>query len=128
MNNRLIAIVLLLALISSNLSGLLVYIEFKANQKYIAVTLCENRDKPLLECNGQCYLIKKLKDSDEKERKQERTTQKKGAYDVFIISAPLVIVFEKPTPGKEEPAADAFQLPQFCSEILHPPPAGFTLS
>ena len=37
-------------------------IEYYANYEYIANVLCENRDKPYLECNGKCYLQKQLKE------------------------------------------------------------------
>ena len=36
-------------------------IEYYANYDYIATELCENKDKPYLECNGKCYLEKQLK-------------------------------------------------------------------
>ena len=36
-------------------------IEYYANYDYIANELCENRDRPFLECNGKCYLEKQLK-------------------------------------------------------------------
>lgn len=122
MINRLIAAVLLLAFISANLSGLFIYAEFKINQKYIAAALCENRDKPEMHCNGKCYLMKKLKDAQEKEKKQEQSAQKKGAQDVFILTSPLVVLFEGFTPKKERPASISFQLPKMSTEILHPPP------
>lgn len=35
-------------------------INFAVNQDYIADFLCINSDKPELECNGKCYLMKKL--------------------------------------------------------------------
>ncbi len=34
--------------------------EYYANYDYIASVLCENRDRPYLECNGKCYLEKQL--------------------------------------------------------------------
>lgn len=34
------------------------------NKDYIASTLCENRDKPEMECNGQCVLSKALQKAD----------------------------------------------------------------
>ncbi|WP_298287045.1 hypothetical protein [uncultured Lutibacter sp.] len=39
-------------------------IEYYANYEYIATVLCENKDKPYLECNGKCYLEKQLKEVD----------------------------------------------------------------
>ena len=123
MINRLIALILLLALVSTNLSGLFIYAEFKANQKLIAAKLCENRDKPQLNCNGKCYLMKKLKDAEEKEKKQDQANQKKGGHDVSIITSPLVVVFAKVKLNKQKPAFLSFRLPKISSEILHPPPA-----
>jgi len=123
MKNRLIAIILLLALVGANLSGFFIYAEFKVNQKYIAAMLCENRDKPQLHCNGKCYLMKKLKDAEEKEKKQEQANLKKGTQDVFIVTTPLVVLFDEVKVKKEKPARHSFQLPLVSSEILHPPPA-----
>lgn len=34
---------------------------FFVNQKRIADKYCENKDKPMLHCNGKCYLVKQLK-------------------------------------------------------------------
>lgn len=35
-------------------------IDFMVNYSYIIKELCVNRDKPEMECNGQCYLKKEL--------------------------------------------------------------------
>lgn len=125
MISRLIAFTLLLALISSNLSTLFVYAEFKANQRYIAETLCENKDKPQLNCEGKCYLMKKLKDAEEKEKKQEKQAQKKAAYDLFFTTKALYSILAVTLPRGAKPKPSNIDLPQFSAEILHPPPAQF---
>jgi hypothetical protein len=43
---------------------------YHANKDYIARVLCENRDKPQLHCNGQCYLAKQLKAQQDKHTKE----------------------------------------------------------
>lgn len=43
---------------------------FHANRNYIARVLCQNRDKPQLNCNGQCYLAKQLKKQQDKHDKE----------------------------------------------------------
>jgi hypothetical protein len=128
MIRRLVAFALLLAMISSNLSTLFVYAEFKVNQKYIAAALCENKDKPQLNCQGKCYLMKKLKEAEDKEKKQENNAQKKGVYDLFFITTTDLASLPKLVPEKVQPDAGSFLLPTFDSEILHPPPAGPFLS
>src|SRR5690606_11041889 len=80
-----ISIVLLISLLSANLSNVLVFAGFKMNQAYIAKTLCENRDKPVMMCGGKCYLKKKLKQAEEKEQKQERqATQKLQVQEAVV--------------------------------------------
>ncbi|QHW00738.1 hypothetical protein [Spirosoma endbachense] len=43
---------------------------YHANRDYIARVLCENRDKPQLHCDGQCYLAKQLKAQQDKQDKE----------------------------------------------------------
>ena len=37
-------------------------IDYLVNYNYIVKELCENRDKPLLACNGKCYLENQVKE------------------------------------------------------------------
>ena len=48
--------------------GTLAY--YHLNKDYIARVLCENRDKPQLHCDGQCYLAKQLKAHQDKQDKE----------------------------------------------------------
>ena len=73
---RVVSLFLLLAVVSANFGRLFVYAGFGMNQKYIAGNLCENRSKPWMHCNGHCYLMKKVKQAEEKEKSDERQTQK----------------------------------------------------
>lgn len=84
-----ISILLLVSLLSANLSSVWVYMGFEANQKYIAKELCENRNKPEMHCNGKCYLMKKLKQAQDKEQKQERQSQKLQIQDA-VVCTPMV--------------------------------------
>ncbi len=71
MFKRFTAILLLVTLISSNLSLFMVYAGFQINQKYITETLCINRSRPWMQCNGKCYFMKKIHQAEENEKKQE---------------------------------------------------------
>jgi len=39
--------------------------DFIIHQKEIAEKLCENKDKPKLQCNGKCQMMKSLKKAEE---------------------------------------------------------------
>lgn len=42
---------------------------YQINKEFIASTLCENRAKPMLHCDGKCYLKKKIKAQESNESK-----------------------------------------------------------
>jgi hypothetical protein len=48
-------------------------IEYYSNYDYIASVLCENKDKPYLECNGKCYLEKQLKKTNHTNHEHKST-------------------------------------------------------
>lgn len=61
MKNQIFGIFFYLLYLLAMVRPLVPIIEYHANYKYIATVLCENKDKPYLECNGKCYLEKQLK-------------------------------------------------------------------
>jgi len=54
------ACLLLFSILLQTFSKAVICVDFYANQDYIAKTLCENRDKPMLHCCGRCQLRKRL--------------------------------------------------------------------
>ena len=92
MLNRIVAITILVALLSSNFYRFFVFANFQLNKKYIATTLCENRDKPWLHCNGHCYFMKKIKEAQDKEKSNDRENQKNLFQEVYC-SGPADIAF-----------------------------------
>ena len=64
-----------------------VYLDFELNKEYIIENLCENRFKPELNCNGQCYLAKQLhkvaEDKATKEAERQEQSFKKLLEETF---------------------------------------------
>jgi len=48
----------------------LLYLDFEIRRDYIISNLCENRNRPMLNCNGKCYLAKRLAEAKKQEEKQ----------------------------------------------------------
>lgn len=115
-----IALILILALITSSFSRFFIYAGFELNRDYIASTLCENIDMPELHCNGQCYLAKKIQQAQEKE-KNNTQDQKKGNYQEAFITQKVVLItpftYVKIFTASEMP----FDLPIQPATIFHPP-------
>lgn len=84
MLRALIAYLLIVTVLTANLSRCFLFAAFSLNQKYIAAKLCENRDKPVLNCKGKCYLAKKIKQAEEKEKNQERQSQKNNFQEALM--------------------------------------------
>jgi hypothetical protein len=61
MKNQLLGIFFYLLYLLAMVKPVMPVIEYYANYDYIANELCENKDKPYLECNGKCYLEKQIK-------------------------------------------------------------------
>lgn len=95
MFNRLIAICLLVALISSNFSRFFAYAGFEVNQKYIAENLCINKSRPWMHCDGKCYFMKKIKQAEENEKKQ---TEKDNLdrLEISFFQEPFQLSFISP--------------------------------
>src|SRR5690606_923264 len=84
MVHRLLAILLICSLFTENISRLLITAAFELNQQYIIEYFCVNKDKPMLHCDGKCYLAKKLKEAEEKEKKSEKESLKVSYQPAFI--------------------------------------------
>ncbi|GAB4011923.1 hypothetical protein GCM10028808_26770 [Spirosoma migulaei] len=65
---------------------------YQLNKEYIARVLCENRDKPQLHCNGQCYLAKRLKAQQDKQDKE--TTERVQNIPVIQLFCEAALPFQ----------------------------------
>ncbi len=83
MVRRITGYLLIAALLSANFSTLFVFAGFELNKGYIAAHLCMNRNKPWLHCNGKCYFMRKIKQAQERERKEDRQAQKNFFQDAL---------------------------------------------
>lgn len=95
MLKRLTAIVLLAALISSNCSVFFVCAGFELNHQYIAENLCINKIRPWLHCNGQCYFMRKVKQAQDNEKKQE-ARDNMSKLEASVLLEPFTVAFREP--------------------------------
>ncbi len=64
-------------------------VEYISKYDYIISVLCENKDKPELECNGKCYLSKQLakENGNQEDNPAQKTFQ--SEIQTFLISEKL---------------------------------------
>lgn len=120
MLQKLTAYLLVLSILAAGFSRYIIYAGFALNKQYIASTLCENKDKPQLNCKGKCYLMKKVKQAEEKEKQEEQSNQKAKYQEAFLNTAIKITV-----PETEREIAFASLFPQATIKksysIFHPP-------
>jgi hypothetical protein len=65
---RIVSLIILLSIISQSAGRLVILVNFKIHQAYIARLLCEKKDIPENTCKGNCQLNKKLNEQQETEK------------------------------------------------------------
>ena len=127
MNSKSYIALLLLALISvKTLLVPVVYLDFEMRKDFIIQNLCENRFKPQMNCNGKCYLAKKLhkiaEDNATKETQKQGASMKKILEEIF--EATPVFSYELTFKNLSQKSNYTYQLvhPQsFTFSFFHPP-------
>jgi hypothetical protein len=72
-----LAILLTVSIIAQGMINLALCAYYQINKKEITEKLCINKNKPLMHCNGQCYLGKQLKKAEENEKHQNQSLREK---------------------------------------------------
>ena len=121
-----IALLLLMLISIKTILVPVVYLDFELRKDFIIKNLCENRFKPQLKCNGQCYLAKKLykiaEDNATKETQKKGASMKKILEEVFETT-PL-FSYDLMVKNLSTKSIYSFQLAHFqsvASSLLHPP-------
>ncbi|TDE02101.1 hypothetical protein E0F91_13355 [Flavobacterium sandaracinum] len=63
-------------------------LEYVVNYEYISKVLCINKDKPKMQCNGKCHLMKELAKASDAEK--PLSTDKKGTTSILDV-----LIFEE---------------------------------
>jgi hypothetical protein len=123
MLKRFVGILILVALVSSNLSRLFVFAGFAANRDYIASALCENKDKAWMQCNGKCYLMNKIRQAEEKEKKQEQEQKRQQHQEALPAVLRTVLSLNKCFVKKAYPGTPVREPISRSSSVFQPPKA-----
>jgi hypothetical protein len=65
----------------------LLYLDYEIRRDYIVANLCENRNRPKLNCNGKCYLAKKIAEAQKQEERQAESDYMSRLLDYAISDA-----------------------------------------
>jgi hypothetical protein len=117
---KIAAFVLLIAVAGSTFNKAVVMLDYHFNQKYIAATLCENRDKPACCCKGKCFLKKQLQ-KDEDNGKNNLPPSKDKSDILFFCEQHVDLSF---VTQKNSSIHAAYLLKKYSASltpVFHPP-------
>ncbi|WP_439556479.1 hypothetical protein [Dyadobacter sp.] len=104
----------------------LVCLDYEIRKDYISKALCINRDRPKLNCNGKCYLAKKLAEAEkQQERQAQQDYMSSLIYQVmdssnsYAFGLPQVTLEDYPTPAFFYKSAFLGRIA--AESIFHPP-------
>jgi hypothetical protein len=111
------------------LKPLFPFVDYALNKEYISKNLCENRNKPKLNCNGKCHLMKQLKKAGAENPTEGNSTkgssnQEENCFHVNslfdfnpnLTSSQIASLFYINTINSKLPSS-------YLQDIFHPPQA-----
>jgi hypothetical protein len=72
-----LAIVLTFSIIAQGMINLALCAYYQMNKQEIIAKFCVNKNRPMMHCDGQCYLGKQLKKAEENEKRQNQSLREK---------------------------------------------------
>jgi hypothetical protein len=118
-----ITIFLFLAILIQTFSSFVYDAAYVLNKNYIATKLCINKDKPIMHCNGKCFLAKQQQQEEQRNDKSADTRKEK--FEIQFFSLPSAIILETIFSKNDIIYNDhvSFSLPDFHTSVFHPPSA-----
>ena len=99
----------------------IIFLSFKNNQKQLAETVCENKNKPNSCCAAKCYLDKEIK-KEEKRQSDSSPSIKDKAEKSELRSGFITFLFIPFVLSNDYKMISVKSLPNnFLSSVFHPP-------
>ncbi len=90
---------------------------YNVNKDYIARVLCENRDKPQLHCDGQCYLAKRLKAQQDRQDKETTNRVQNSPVLQLFYQTSLSFQFRQVWPSLVSIEFSAYRFPSYVAPV-----------
>ncbi|AEA45301.1 hypothetical protein [Fluviicola taffensis] len=126
-----LSIVFVIALLWKDIAAFSWNVWFYNNQVELAAKYCVNKKKPMLHCDGKCYLAKQLKKLEQEEQKNQPVPKMplKLKENVWTADAQIILAFETSTIELLSEKATIFfylnkELISYSGSTFHPPSLG----
>jgi hypothetical protein len=115
--------ILLLTIVSLQIAGKwLILADYALNKAYIARTLCVNKNKPSMHCNGRCHLRKQLqKEENGGDQTTNNNTHRQFQEVFFEMATPVLFAAIPVTTITHVTHNTALYTNSYIASIFHPP-------
>jgi hypothetical protein len=120
--HHLIVLVSLLGILLSAQGGLLVHGLFQLRHEYIAAHLCENRHDPTSDCDGKCFLKKRLAQSEDHSHEHTAPTPAASPILFFLPAVSTTTLLRGPEQTQAYPTRDERSDRDGHPRDIDPPP------
>tara|TARA_B110000211_G_C14081735_1_gene554880 strand:- start:3341 stop:3712 length:372 start_codon:yes stop_codon:yes gene_type:complete len=97
------------------------YIDYSINKAEIIEKYCENKDKPILKCEGKCHLKKQLIKAVQTEENKEESFSKEATYPIGSIHQVQIKTIKSFIERIEIPTLKVYISKDLLTYIDHPP-------
>lgn len=125
-----VSILFVIALLWKDIAAFSWNVWFYNNQVELAAKYCVNKKKPMLHCNGKCYLAKQLKQLEQEEKNNQPVPKMPLKLQELMWTSDFkrpdfMLSLPKPSSGE---SIDFFypntSLISFSGSVFHPPARG----
>ncbi|MGZ4033428.1 MAG: hypothetical protein ACXVPU_10980 [Bacteroidia bacterium] len=120
---QLFIILVITGILLQNFGNTSILIHYQLNKDYISKNLCENKNKPMMHCNGKCHLMKQLAEQSKKESNSPFQNLKEK-FEVQYFSTVEPIRFNGFNKEIKPNSQYSFFIPKAAlNSVFHPPQA-----
>jgi hypothetical protein len=120
---KIISMFLLLVLMIQYFNKLEIFVCYQLNKNFISTTLCENKNRPKLKCNGLCYMKKQLKASDENQNNTPISIKDFSEVVLFCSHSEIKLIKHNSLQNLYFSILEISEYPSPFFEIFQPPKA-----
>lgn len=118
------AIIALVGILLQTFNQVVIVGQYYANKDFIAKNLCENRNKPMMHCDGKCCLKKKLAQQGKEQVPNSQNQKSEQVVNLFYSDNRIEIKYFTPLKVSNKYFSyNDLATASFHHSVFHPPTA-----
>lgn len=121
MTKKILTYLFTLLYLTAMVKPVLPVLDYVINQDYIAEVLCINKDKPMLNCDGKCYLAQMIQDQQNQDQHQDIPSADLREYPIGFITILNCTFIKSTSQTMLVTFYENINEKQYIPAVFHPP-------